>query len=224
MTFKAFVAAGCASAIALSGATAAFAQAPAAPAVPQVVHGAPIAGLCYVSVERAIGESTVGKYVNTRLQQLVAQVSAELNAERTSLDNDAKTLDGQRATLDQNTLEQRAAALQVRANAFQRKAQLRDREMEATRDKALGRIGDEMDPVIRQAYQAKGCSMLVNGQVVVLANPASDITPQGVTGLNAKVTQFAFDREHLDQAGGPATPPAAAAPAAPRPAAPAPKK
>jgi outer membrane protein len=31
-----------------------------------------------------------------------------------------------------------------------------------------------------------------------------DITPQVVTALNAKITQFAFDRERLDQqAGGP---------------------
>lgn len=219
MTFKAYAAAGCAAAIALSGAPA-FAQAPAAPAQPQVVHGAPIAGLCYISVERAVGESTVGKYVNTRLQQLVAQVNAELNGEKTTLDNDAKALEGQRATLDQNTLEQRAAALQVRANALQRKAQLRDREMQATQEKALGRVGDEMEPMIRQAYQAKGCSMLVNGQVVVLANPAMDLTAQVVTALNGKLTQFAFERERLDQA----VPTAGPAPVAPRPVAPAPKK
>lgn len=219
MTFKAYAAAGCAAAIALSSAPAAFAQAPAAPAQPQVVHGAPIAGLCFISVERAVGESTVGKYVNSRLQQLVAQVNAELNAEKGTLDTDAKALDAQRATLDQNTFEQRAAAVQVRANALQRKAQMRDREMQATQEKALGRVGDEMEPMIRQAYQAKGCSMLVNGQVVVLANPAMDITSQVVTALNGKLTQFAFDREHLDQ-GAPAAAPAA--PAVPRPATPAP--
>lgn len=220
MTFKSFVAAGCASAIALTSASAAFAQS-AAPAAPPVSHGSLPAGLCTVSIETAIGTSTVGKFVNTRLQQLVAQVNAELNAEKTSLDNDAKALDGQRATLDQNTLEQRAAALQVRANALQRKAQLRDREMQATQEKALGRIGDELEPLIRQAYQQKTCGVLFNRNAVVgdLVNPANDITGAVVTALNAKITQFQFDRERLDQAAAPT-----AAPAAPRPAAPAPAK
>lgn len=202
MTFKTFAAAGCASAIAFGSATAAFAQAapaPATTAAPTITHGAPIGGLCVVSVETAIGGSTVGKNVNTRLQQLVAQVNAELNAERSSIDNDAKALDAQRATLDQNTLEQRASALQVRANALQRKAQLRDREIQATEQKQIGRVGAEVEPLIRQAYQQKGCSMLLNRQAVILANPATDLTPTVVAALNAKITQLTFDRERLDQ-------------------------
>lgn len=222
MTFKTFAAAGCATALALAGATPAFAQAPAAaPAVPAaaVTHGAPVPGMCVVSVEAAIGNSTVGKYVQTRLQQLLAQVNAELNAEKTAIDNDAKALDGQRTTLDQNTLEQRASALQVRANALQRKAQQREREIQVTEQKAFGRVGEEMEPLIRQAYQGKTCSVLINRNSIVLANPASDLTPQVVTALNAKITQFAFERERLDQAAAPARP-AAAAPA--RPATPAP--
>jgi outer membrane protein len=74
--------------------------------------------------------------------------------------------------------------------------------------------------MIRQAYQQKGCSVLLQRNAVVLANPAMDITPQVMTALNGKITQFAFDRERLDQA---VTTPTAAA-AAPRPAAPATKK
>lgn len=206
MTLKILAVAGCASAIALTGATSAFAQAAAPAAPPPVNHGPAIAGLCVVSVEGAIGSSTVGKYVNTRLQQLIAQVNAELAGEKTSLDNDAKALEGQRATLDQNTFEQRASALQVRANALQRKAQQRDREMQATEQKAVGRIGEEMEPLIRQAYQQKSCSVLINRQAVILANPSTDLTPAVVTALNAKLTQFAFDRERLDQPAPAATP------------------
>lgn len=218
MTFKIFAAAGCASVLALTGATAAFAQATAAAApaaAPQVTHGPAIPGMCIVSVEGAIGSSTVGQNVNNRLQQLVAQVNAELNAEKAGIDNDAKALDGQRATLDQNTLEQRASALQVRANALQRKAQLRDREIQATEQKAIGRVTEEMEPLIRQAYQQKSCSVLLNRQAVMLANPAVDLTPTVIAALNAKITQFAFDRERLDQGAAPAA-------TAPRPAATAP--
>jgi outer membrane protein len=203
MTFKPFVAGACAAAVALTAGSSAFAQAaaPAAPAAaaPAVTHGPPIAGVCVVSIENAIGASTVGKYVDTRMQQIVAQVNAELNAEKTAIDTDAKALDAKRTTLDQNSLEQQAAALQVRANALQRKAQLRDREVSATEQKAIGRIGQEMEPMIRTAYQQKNCSVLLQRTAVVIANPAMDITPQVVTGLNSKITQFAFDRERLDQ-------------------------
>src|SRR5258708_36296568 len=93
---------------ALPAGPSAFAQAAAAPAAPQVTHGPPIAGICVMSLENAIGASTVGHYVETRMQQIVAQVNAELNGEKTSLDNDAKALDARRATLDPSTLEQHA--------------------------------------------------------------------------------------------------------------------
>jgi len=225
MTFKTLAAAGCATALVLSGATPAFAQAPApaTTAAPAVTHGPAVPGVCTVSVEAVLGNSTVGKYVQTRLQQLLAQVNAELNAERSAIETDAKALEGQRTALDQNTLEQRGSAIQVRANALQRKAQQREREIQVTEQKAFSRVGEEMEPLIRQAYQQKSCSILINRQSIVmnLANPASDLTPQVVTALNAKITQFAFERERLDQTAAP-RPAAGAAPAAARPATPAP--
>jgi outer membrane protein len=81
-----------------------------------------------------------------------------------------------------------------------------------------------MEPLISQAYQQKNCSVLLQRTAVVIANPAMDITPQVVAALNAKIIQFAFDRERLDQA---VAAPAASRPVAPapvRPAAPATKK
>jgi outer membrane protein len=203
MTIKALVAATCVAAITASASSAAFAQA-AAPAAPAVTHGPALPGVCTVSVEGAIATSTVGKYVQTRLQQIATQVEAELKAEQTAIQNEAKTLEGQRATLDQNTFETRAAALQVKANAYQRKEQQRARELQATQQKALGRVYQELTPIVSAVYQQNKCSLLINRESVVLSNPAMDISQPVVTALNAKITQFTFDRERLDQAAAPA--------------------
>ncbi|MDO9433335.1 MAG: OmpH family outer membrane protein [Pseudomonadota bacterium] len=210
MTIKALVAATCVAAITASVSTAAFAQAAAPAAAPAVSHGPALPGVCVISLEGAITGSTVGQYVQTRLQQIAAQVQAELKAEDTALQNEAKTLEGQRASLDQKTFETRATALQNKANVFQRKAQQRERELGATQQKALGRVGQELDPIIRQVYQQRQCSLLLNRDSVVLANPAMDISQPVVTALNAKITQFNFDRERLDQAAAPAQTPATA--------------
>jgi hypothetical protein len=32
----------------------------------------------------------------------------------------------------------------------------------------------------------------------MIANPAMDITTQAVAGLNSRIQQFAFEREHLE--------------------------
>ncbi len=210
MTIKALVAATCVAAITASMSTAAFAQAAAPAAAPAVSHGPALPGVCVISLEGAITGSTVGQYVQTRLQQIATQVQAELKAEDTALQNEAKTLEGQRASLDQKTFETRATALQNKANTFQRKAQQRERELGATQQKALGRVGQELDPIIRQVYQQRQCSLLLNRDSVVLANPAMDISQPVITALNAKITQFNFDRERLDQAAAPAQTPATA--------------
>jgi outer membrane protein len=217
MTSKYVLTATCAVLGAMAVSSGAFAQAAKA-AAPAVPTGPVIPGVCVINIDAAIGGSTVGKYVGGRMQQLVGQVKAELSGEQTAIETEGKTLESQRTSLDQNTLDQRVAALQVKANAFQRKAQLRDREISATEQKALTRIAQEMNPLVQQAYTQKNCGLLLQSNAVIAANPSMDITPQVVTALNAKITQFAFDREHLDQTASAAPPVATVPPPAAKPA------
>ena len=206
MTIKNLVSATCVAVLSLSASSSAFAQA----AAPTLTHGPALPGVCVMSIQGVISGSTVGKYVQTRMQQILAQVEAELKAEEAALQRDGQALEAQKATLDQGAFETRAANLQVRLNAYQRKSQLRDRELERTQQKALGRVGQEMEPIMRQVYQQRQCSVLLRAESVLVANPAMDLSPSIMTALNAKITQFAFERERLDQ---PAAAPQAAAPA-----------
>lgn len=199
MTSK-FLSAAASGVVAIAMSTSALAQtAPAAPAAPAISQGAPIAGICIFSSQRAVGSSAVGKAVDARLKTIIAQVNAELTAERTALDNEAKALDAKKATMDQGVLEQQAAGLQVKANAWQRKGQLRQKEVEATEQKALSRVYQELDPAIKQVYQQRTCSILIDRESVLLANPAMDITDAVVVALDARIKTLTFDRERLDQ-------------------------
>ena len=197
MTSK-FLSAAASGVVAIAMSTSAMAQ--TAPAAPAISHGAPITGVCIFSSQRAVGSSAVGKAVDARLKTIIAQVNAELTGERTALDNEAKALEAKKATLDQGALEQQAAGLQVKANAWQRKGQLRQKEVEATEQKALSRVYQELDPAIKQVYQQRTCGMLVDRESVLLANPAMDITDAVVVALNARIKTLTFDRERLDQA------------------------
>lgn len=210
------VAAGAAAALAFASAVAAQTPPPrpAAPAAPALAapapikHGPALPGVCTYNGDQAVQNSEVGKYVATRMQQIIAEVNAELTAEDTAIKNEAKAIDAARATAPADSLEARGANLQVRFNAFKRKQQLRQAEVQQTERKALMRVLQELDPIAVSVYQARNCSILL-GDGVLLGNPAMDITPQVVTGLNAKIKTFTFNRERLD------TPAAPGAPAAP---------
>ncbi|HTK34996.1 MAG TPA: OmpH family outer membrane protein [Caulobacteraceae bacterium] len=207
---------------------AAHAQAPAA-AAPTLTPptGAPIPGICIFSIEATIGNSTVGKAYQARMQQLEAQVQAELQPEGATIQSDATALQGQQASLAADVFQQRANAMNQRIQVYQAKADLRQQELQATQQKNLGRIAQEVQPLLVNVYNARKCAAVFTSEGLISANPAMDISADVTTQLNQKMTTISFDREHLDQpaAARPAAAPAArpAAPAAPaRPATPAP--
>lgn len=198
MTGRKFIIMSAASLLCLAASTAAMAQA-AAPA-PAVSQGPAIPGVCVISVNQAIGASAVGRYASQRMQQIVAQVKAELAPEDTAITTEGNALQAARTTLDANTFQTRATSLQGRIAAFQKKADLRQREVQATEQKSVNRIAQELDPIARQLYQTHRCSILLDKNAVMMANPVMDLTTEAVTALNARIQQFAFDREHLDAA------------------------
>jgi Skp family chaperone for outer membrane proteins len=81
--------------------------------------------------------------------------------------------------------------------AVEQKAVLRNREIEATREKALGRIAMEMQPLVAQAYAAHGCGLLIDRGLVLGGNMTNDLTPAIVAGLDARLTTISFDRVNL---------------------------
>ena len=201
----------CAIAPAASAATApAAAAAPAAPAAAPIRQGPPIAGFCVFSINEVLGGSKVGQAVVARLKVLGSQVNAELQPEADGIRTDERALESSQASLDAATAQAKRANLELRVSNFEKREQLRQQEMQATQQKQFAVVLKELDPIMRDLYQQRSCSVLVDGDAggVRLVNPAMDLSGQAITGLDAKIQTLTFDREHLDQQPGAA--PAAA--------------
>jgi Skp family chaperone for outer membrane proteins len=158
-------------------------------------HGAPIAGMCIYSNSRVIEESTVGKAFQARMQQLRSQAAAELSGQQTQLQNDEKVLAGKRATLNEQQFTQQAQPLAQREQALNATAEQRSRELQATYVHQLQRLGAAIEPLVRTAYEGHHCSVLLNGDTVMAANPSMDLSKEVENGLNSKMTTITFDRE-----------------------------
>jgi outer membrane protein len=167
---------------------------------PQVQYGPTVPGLCVFSRDGLIAGSTVGKAVVERLNQLGQQVQSELSAQQTSLQNDAKALNEAKASLSSDQFNARATALAGRERDFERLVEVRRQEMAQTQQKRFNEVLNDAQPVMQQTFQQHNCSILVDGQSVLAVAPGMDLTPQVIQGLNARITQLTFEREHLDQA------------------------
>jgi outer membrane protein len=162
--------------------------------------GPAIPGMCILSQEALVFTSTVGKFVATRLTQLNQAAQAEVNSQTTALQADEKAFEAARSGLSGDQLQQRGAALQARERDLERTVQVRREEMNQTAQKAQKRILTEAQPIFQSAVREHNCSVVLSGTDVLVAETAMDITPTVIAGLNAKITQFEFEREHLDQA------------------------
>ena len=76
--------------------------------------------------------------------------------------------------------------------------------MQATEQKAVQRVLQDVGPILQGVYGQRGCGLLIDGNSVMGANPQMDVTPAVVAQLNTKLTPFPFDREHSDQTPAPA--------------------
>jgi Skp family chaperone for outer membrane proteins len=167
-----------------------------------------VAGVCLLSQQAVLANAKVGTAATARLRELAAKVQADLAAQRQPLEADAKALQAQQASLKAADFQARREALAARVNALQEAANLRNREIEATREKALARIAAEAQPVVAQIYKARGCGLLIDRNSVLGGNMSGDLTPAVVQGLDAKLTTLSFDLETLPAPQATGAPPA----------------
>lgn len=184
--------------VGLAWAGAAVAQAPAAPApAANPLVGPVVPGVCVLGQDAVFANAKVGQAATARLQELSKQAQAEIDAERVPLETELKALEAQKPSLSPTQLDDRGKPLAERWDALQRKVKQRSREIEATRTKAFGRIATEAQPIIAQVYASRKCGVLFAREAMLGGNPAADLTPAIVMGLDAKITTLTFPRETL---------------------------
>jgi Skp family chaperone for outer membrane proteins len=160
-----------------------------------ITGGPTIAGLCLLSQTAVFVSSKVGQAATARLRQLAQAEESGFSGERQAIETEAKTLQDQKSALSPSQLRTRQDALAQRAQAYQDRVQMLSRQIEATRIKAVGQIAQAAQPVVAQAYQARGCGLLFSRDAVLAGNMANDLTPAVVQGLDAKMTTITFDLE-----------------------------
>jgi Skp family chaperone for outer membrane proteins len=170
---------------------------PAAVASASQLGGTAIPGLCMLARPAVLANAKVGVAATTRLQQLAQAAQAEVKSQRAAIDADSETLATQQGKVAPAVYQQRQKGIADRVHALQALAALRGREIEATREKALARIGTEMQPVVAQAYRARGCGLLIDRNTVVGGNMSNDLTAAVVQGLDGRISTITFDLETL---------------------------
>ncbi|MGI9375779.1 MAG: OmpH family outer membrane protein [Tsuneonella suprasediminis] len=189
-----FVAAFLVSAATLSGATAALAADDVAG-----LGGKVVPGLCLLSREAVLANAKVSKAANERLATLLKAAQEEIAAERAPIDRQVVALRSEAASLKLEERQRRSQALAEQLKPVTAKAELRSREIDLTRKKALQQVSDYLQPVIADVYRQRDCGLLVDRKSVLGGNLSNDLTADVVRGLDARVQTITFEREHISE-------------------------
>ncbi len=163
----------------------------------QPLGGAAVPGVCLLSRQVLFAEARVGIAATARLQQLTEEARAEVAAATAPVDADVNAFQAEQAKLIPAQRQAREQALALRVQALRAKAQQRNREIEATRDKVMRQIANDAEPVLMQVYRARNCGLLIDRSVVLGGNMTNDLTPAVIQGLDARITTISFNREVL---------------------------
>lgn len=159
----------------------------------QPLGGPQVARVCLLSQQAVFANAKVGLAAVQRLKQLAAQAQASPDAERASLQADAKALEGQRASLKPADYQMKAQALEGRAQSLQERLQMSARQIELTRQKVLAQIAAAAQPAIAMTYKQRNCGLLLDRNAALGGNMAGDLTQAVIQGLDAKMTTINFD-------------------------------
>lgn len=154
-------------------------------------HGPAITGICVYNPEIAMGMSTAGQGLASRLRALTEEVRGELAPNQTWLQTEGQAIQQAGQSAD----AERARAWQQRARDTQQLEQVRGAELEYTRRVQTGALVEALRPIMIGLYQEKGCSLLLDGAGVLAVNPAMDLTEEATRRLNSQLPQLpAFNR------------------------------
>ncbi|MDW8444136.1 MAG: OmpH family outer membrane protein [Acetobacteraceae bacterium] len=160
--------------------------------------------------EASVAVRQVRQTIQERLQRLNDDAAREQNAWREA----QQQLAALRGQLTPEQIREREQELQERISTSQRLLRERNAAIQAAGQKALAEIERVMLFVIRQVAEARGLTMVIQRQAIVLAVEQHDISEAVANQLNRALTSVPIDPEPelpgLTVA--PARAPAAAAP------------
>lgn len=178
-----------------------LALAQSAPAAQQQGLGGPaIPGICLLSREAIFANAKAGVAASARLKQLADAAQNEVEAQRRPIDSDLEAFQKSAAKLTAEQRDQQQQALARRLQPVQQLAAQRNREIEATRAKAMERISATAQPIIAQVYGQHKCGLLVDRNTVLGGNFSNDLTIEIVRNLDTAMPSLSFEREALPSA------------------------
>jgi Skp family chaperone for outer membrane proteins len=166
----------------------------------------PPAVIGVIGVQEVFEASVAAREVRQTLQRRLARLQEDSAREQQRWRDAQQALAAERGRLTPEELREKERELQEQITTGQRILRERNAAIQAAGQKALAEVERVMLYVIRQVAEARGLTMVVQRQAVVLAVEEHDISEAVANQLNRALTSVPLDPDPADAPA--ATPPA----------------
>jgi outer membrane protein len=158
---------------------------------------AAVQNVLVVDLDQVVARSVAGRDVQSKLQGIRNQITGELQAEANGLQNDQKALGPrfqgkspqqalEELQKDQNLAKQ-YQSYQQRLQAAVEKENLRNQELQVTRDRAINQVLQAADPIVQELLTQRGALIVLERGSVYKMQPAVDITNDVIARLDQRL-------------------------------------
>jgi outer membrane protein len=158
-----------------------------------------------LDTDRVLNTSAVGQHIRERLTVIGTEISTELQGEEATVRTEVErfntdTADQTEEQIAANeALSTRRAELQNRVIQLGVSEQIKQRELEATRQAALEPVHAALSAVLEEIVEEKSADVLVERSLLIFVSPDSgtDITNEVIEKLNTRLSTVAVERVRL---------------------------
>lgn len=145
-----------------------------------------------------LSESKAGKDIAEQAIALRETITKELKDEFDAIKKDEESLLAQQTLLAPEVLRQRAEELQVRGQNFDVHQQVKNREFQASVQKASAEIAKVLEPILTDLITARSATLMLDQSQVMFASPDIDVTAEVMKSLDDKLTKVKVERVKIE--------------------------
>jgi len=154
-----------------------------------------------IDTAKIVRESTVGKYMNTRLKSIGTTMQAEFEAkkkpvesEMTSIGSVLKTKKTQQEILQDQSLTKRIVENKQKQAVVQNDLINKNAELQILQKKATAEIVQKIDEIAIRIAKQRNASIVLDKSAVIYGASTIDITADVTTKLNVEKPSIAINR------------------------------
>lgn len=146
-----------------------------------------------IDVQRLLTKSDAALSVQKQIQARRDKFIEEISKEEQILRAKEKELSELRATLPADEFGRRKEEFEKEFMAARQQAQKRKKALDDTGAKAIGRLNDELQKIVKQIAQERGYTLILSRQDIVLSDDSIDISSEAMDRLNKAVSEIALE-------------------------------